>query len=61
MLKTQQILPKLSRCLLYVVAHNLESQNAVLIDARKGAFTTIYVSIGHVCPRLAPLVRLHLH
>ena len=32
MLKIQQIFPKLYRCLLYVVFHNLEPQNAGLVD-----------------------------
>ena len=35
MLKVQQIFPKLYRCLLYVVFHNLESQNAGLVDVKR--------------------------
>ena len=35
MLKIQQIFPKLYRCLLYVVFHNLKSQNAGLVDVKK--------------------------
>ena len=35
MLKLQQIFPKLYRCLLYVVSHNLEPQNAGLVDVKK--------------------------
>ena len=35
MLKIQQIFLKLYRCLLYAVFHNLEPQNAELIDVRK--------------------------
>ena len=34
MLKIQQIFPKLYRCLLYVVFHNLEPQNAGLVDVK---------------------------
>ena len=29
------IFPKLYRCLIYVVFHNLEPQNAVLVDVKK--------------------------
>ena len=36
MLKIQQIFPKLYRCLLYVVFHNLEPQNAGLVDVKRG-------------------------
>ena len=36
MLKIQQIFPKLYRCLLYVVFHHLESQNAGLVDVKRG-------------------------
>ena len=35
MLKIQQIFPKLYWCLLYVVVHNLEPQNAELVDVKK--------------------------
>ena len=35
MLKIQQIFPKLYRCLLYVVCHNLKPQNAGLVDVKK--------------------------
>ena len=35
MLKIQQIFPKLYRGILYVVFHNLESQNAGLVDFKK--------------------------
>ena len=35
MLKIQQIFPKLYRCLLYVVFHNLKPQNAGLVDVKK--------------------------
>ena len=35
MLKIQQIFPKLYRCLLYVVFHDLKPQNAELIDVKK--------------------------
>ena len=35
MLKIQQIFPKLYRCLLSVVFHNLEHQNAGLIDVKR--------------------------
>ena len=35
MLKVQQIFQKLYECLLYVVFHNLESQNAGLVDVKK--------------------------
>ena len=35
MLKIQQIFPKLYRCLLYVVFHNLEPQNAGLVDVKR--------------------------
>ena len=35
MLKLQRIFPKLYRGLLYVVCHNLESQNAGLVDDKK--------------------------
>ena len=35
LLKIQQIFPKLYRCLLYVVFHNLEPQNAGLVDVKK--------------------------
>ena len=35
MLKIQQIFPKICRCLLYVVVHNLEPQNAGLVDVKK--------------------------
>ena len=34
MLKIQQIFPKLYKCLLYVVFHNLEPQNAGLVDVK---------------------------
>ena len=34
-LKIQQIFPKLYRCLLYVVFHNLKPQNAGLVDVKK--------------------------
>ena len=36
MLKIQQIFPKLYRCLLYVVFHNLEHQSAWLVDVKRG-------------------------
>ena len=36
MLKIEQIFPKLYIGLLYVVFHNLESQNAGLVDVKKG-------------------------
>ena len=36
MLKIQQIFPKLYKCLLYVVFHNLEQKNAGLVDVKKG-------------------------
>ena len=35
MLKIQQIFPKLYRCLRYVVFHNLEPQNARLVDVKR--------------------------
>ena len=35
MLKIQQIFPKLYRCLLSVVFHNLKPQNAGLVDVKK--------------------------
>ena len=35
MLKIQQIFPKLYRCLPYVVFHNLEPQNAGLVDFKR--------------------------
>ena len=35
MLKIQQIFPELYRCPLYVVFHNLEPQNAGLVDVKK--------------------------
>ena len=35
MLKIQQLFPKLYRGFLYVVFHNLESQNAELVDFKK--------------------------
>ena len=35
MLKIQQVFPKLYRCLLYVVFHNLELQNVGLVDVKK--------------------------
>ena len=35
MLKIRQIFPKLDRCLLYVVFHNLEHQNAGLVDVKR--------------------------
>ena len=35
MLRIQQIFPKLHRCLLYVVFHNLEPENAWLADVKK--------------------------
>ena len=35
MLKIQHIFPKLYRCRLYVVFHNLESQNAELVYVKK--------------------------
>ena len=35
MLKIQQIFPKLYRCLLYVVFHNLKPQNAGVVDVKK--------------------------
>ena len=35
MLKVQQVFPKLYRCLLYDVFHNLELQNAGLVDVKK--------------------------
>ena len=35
MLKIQQIFPKLYRCFLYVVFHNLKPQNAGLVDVKK--------------------------
>ena len=35
MLKIKQIFPKLYRCLLYVVFHNLKPQNAGLVDVKK--------------------------
>ena len=34
-LKIQQILPKLYMCLFYVVFHNLEPQNAGLVDVKR--------------------------
>ena len=35
MLKIQQIFPKLYRCLLCVVFHNLEHQNAELVNVKR--------------------------
>ena len=35
MLKIQQTFPKLYRCILYVVFHNLKPQNAGLVDVKK--------------------------
>ena len=35
MLKIQQIFPKRYRCLLHAVFHNLEPQNAGLVDVKK--------------------------
>ena len=35
MLKMQQIFPKLYKCLLYVVFHNLRPQNAGLVNVKK--------------------------
>ena len=35
MLKIQQIFPKHYGCLLYVVFHNLEHQNAGLVDVKR--------------------------
>ena len=35
MLKLLMIFPKLYRCLLYVVFHNLEPQNAGLVDVKR--------------------------
>ena len=35
MLNIQQIFPKLYRCLLYIVFHNLEPQNARLVDVKR--------------------------
>ena len=35
MLKIQKIFPKRYRCILYVVFHNLEPQNAGLVDVKK--------------------------
>ena len=35
MLKIQQIFPKLYKCLLYVVFHNLEHQIAGLFDVKR--------------------------
>ena len=35
MLKIQQIFPKLYRCLLYVVVHNSEPQNAGFVDVER--------------------------
>ena len=35
MLKIQQIFPKLYRCLLYVVFHNLEHQNTGLVGMKR--------------------------
>ena len=35
MLKIQQIFQKLYRCLHYIVFHNLEPQNAGLVDVKK--------------------------
>ena len=35
MLKIQQIIPKLHRCLLYVVFHYLEPRNAGLVDIKR--------------------------
>ena len=35
MLKIQQIFPNIYRCLLYVVFHNLEPQNAGLVGVTK--------------------------
>ena len=37
-LKIQRIFPKFSRCLLYVVSQNSESQNAGLVDIKKGLY-----------------------
>ena len=37
-LKIQQIFPKLYRSLLNVVFHNLESQNAGLVDVKRDAY-----------------------
>ena len=39
MLKIQQIFPKLYRCLLYVVFHNLKPQNAGLVDVKKDLYS----------------------
>ena len=36
MLKIQQIFPKLYRRLLYFIYHNLEHQNAGLVDVKRG-------------------------
>ena len=35
MLKIKQIFPKLYRCLLYVVFHNLEHQNQGLVNVKR--------------------------
>ena len=35
MLKILQIFPKLNRCLLYVVFHNIEPQNAGFVDVKR--------------------------
>ena len=35
MLKIQQIFPKVYRCFLYAVFHNLEPKNAGLVDVKK--------------------------
>ena len=35
MLKIRQVFPKLYRCLLYVDFHNLEHQNAGLVDVKR--------------------------
>ena len=37
-LNIQQIFQNLNRCLLYVISYNFESQNAGLIDVKKGLY-----------------------
>ena len=50
MLKILQIFPKLYRCILYVVFHNLEPQNAGLVDVKKDGFKLKKIK-GNFCAR----------
>ena len=45
MLKIQQIFLKIYRCFLYVVFHNLDSQNAGLVDVERDLHQTRSTSI----------------